>query len=196
VGCDLSRLDAAPGAERPDDPPLILWNHRWEYDKDPETFLRALYALDEAGMTFRVAIAGKNHHHSAAQLEAASQHLASHVVHFGYAKDETYAALLHRADVVVSTAVHEFFGVAVVEAIYSGCLPVLPDRLSYRELIPESAHEACIYRGYQDLVARLGWAVTHRQDARAVADELRDHVAQFDWAQMAPVYDRHLAEVA
>ncbi len=50
------------------------------------------------------------------------------MAHFGYADEAQYAALLHRADVVVSTALHEFFGVAVVEAIYCGCFPMLPRR--------------------------------------------------------------------
>ena len=37
---------------------------------------------------------------------------------------------------MLSTARHEFFGVAVVEALLAGCLPWLPDRLSYPELLP------------------------------------------------------------
>ena len=40
---------------------------------------------------------------------------------------------------MLSTARHEFFGMAVVEAMQCGCLPWLPDRLSYPELLPESA---------------------------------------------------------
>jgi glycosyltransferase involved in cell wall biosynthesis len=30
--------------------PLILWNQRWEYDKNPELFFAALYAVAEAGI--------------------------------------------------------------------------------------------------------------------------------------------------
>lgn len=86
IGCDLRRFDRTstlprlrvpsateretegrdiPGPNATVEPspglaPLILWNQRWEYDKDPETFFRALHALDEEGLDFRVAIAGKS----------------------------------------------------------------------------------------------------------------------------------------
>ena len=59
---------------------------------------------------------------------------------------QEYAALLWAADLVVSTAIHEFFGVAVVEAIYCGCRPVLPWRLSYPELIPGRRIKKCFTR--------------------------------------------------
>jgi glycosyltransferase involved in cell wall biosynthesis len=209
VGCDLSRLDAVPSAssapsannERPvssdpHEPPLILWNQRWEYDKDPETFFRALYALDEAGLDFRAALAGRSYRQTAPEFEAARQRLGNRVIHFGYAAREDYEALLRRADIVVSTAIHEFFGVAIVEAIYGGCFPVLPDRLSYPELIPRSRHSFCLYAGFDGLLARLRWALTHPDDVRALAEELRPTVARFDWGEMAPIYDGQLASLA
>ena len=197
VGCDLRRLDRIPTLRRFPEPsqgfpPLILWNQRWEYDKDPETFFRALYALCEAGVDFRVALAGRNYRQSAPEFEAARERLGARVVHFGYADDAQYVTLLRRADVVVSTARHEFFGVAVVEAIYGGCFPVLPRRLAYPELIPQSYHEACLYEDFEGLVERLRWALTHPERASTLAAELRSAVARFDWAEMGLCYDAAL----
>ena len=60
VGCDLGRLDHVRESAAKEDVPLILWNQRWEYDKDPETFFRALDVLAEEGVSFRVALAGAN----------------------------------------------------------------------------------------------------------------------------------------
>jgi glycosyltransferase involved in cell wall biosynthesis len=194
VGIDLRRLDVVPALERSDKAPVILWNQRWEYDKAPETFFEALYALAEDGTGFRVVISGRNHRPAAPEFEATREHFGGRVVHFGYAADDAYPVLLQRSDVVVSTAIHEFFGVAVVEAIYGGCFPVLPDRLSYPELIPEAHHDICLYPDFDGLLARLRWALANPDAARAVALELRSAIVDFDWARVALVYDRLLGE--
>ena len=193
VGCDLRQLDGAPD-QRPQ-PPLILWNQRWEYDKDPATFFQALFALADEGIDFQVALAGKCHRQSAPEFEAARARLGERVIHFGHANGERYRALLGEASVVVSTAIHEFFGMAVVEAVYGGCFPVLPRRLTYPELIPPAHHAACLYDDFEGLVARLRWALAHPQEARSVALALRPAFAQFDWAEVAPRYDDAMAEL-
>ena len=186
VGCDLRRFDQPPTLGCP---PLILWNQRWEYDKDPETFFRALCALAEEGLDFRVALAGRNYRQTAPEFEAARERLGARVVHFGYASEAQYRSLLCQADVVVSTAIHEFFGVAIVEAIYCGCCPVLPRRLAYPEIIPQRYHEACLYESFEGLLAHLRCNLAHPDQARALAEELCPATARFDWAKMGPRYD-------
>ena len=196
VGCDLARLDGAQCSPETGTPPLILWNQRWEYDKNPATFFRALDALMKAGVPFRVALAGSNVRQQPEEFEAARARLGERVVHYGRAEATTYARLLWEADVVVSTALHEFFGIAVVEAIYCICFPVLPRRLVYPELVPEPYHEDCLYDDVDDLVARLRWALMHVAEARRIAQTLRLAMARFDWAQIAPQYDAALRAVA
>ena len=62
--------------------------------------------------------------------------------HFGYEQNRRrYWEHLAGADWVLSTAIHEFFGIAVVEALLAGCLPWLPQRLSYPELLPPEAQD-------------------------------------------------------
>jgi glycosyltransferase involved in cell wall biosynthesis len=59
-------------------------------------------------------------------------------LHFGYiGSKHEYAKWLKQGDIVVSTADHEFFGMAVIEAVRAGCRPLLPDWLSYPELFPK-----------------------------------------------------------
>jgi glycosyltransferase involved in cell wall biosynthesis len=129
------------------------------------------------------------------EFEAARERLGTHVIHYGWADRETYARLLWQADVVVSTALHEFFGISVVEAVYCGCFPLLPRRLAYREVIPESHHDTCLYDGFEDLSEYLRWALTAPDAARRAAHGLREAMARYDWASMAPRYDAALAEL-
>ncbi len=120
------------------------------------------------------------------------------MVHYGYAESEAdYARLLWSADVVLSTAIHEFFGVSVVEALHCGAWPVLPRRLSYPELLPAELHDACLYEDFAGLVARLREAVTaSARSEHPGCDAARRHVARFDWAVQAPDYDRLLLSMA
>lgn len=194
VGCELRRLDGIPRVARPEreQPPLILWNQRWEYDKNPQAFFRALTVLADAGVEFRVALAGRNTRHSAPEFEKARRRLGDRVVHFGYAPRQMYARLLHRADIVVSTAIHEFFGISVVEAGYAGCFPLLPRRLSYPELIPSSLHDVCLYDGHEGLVARLRWALSDPESLTEARRGVRVAMSRFDWHSIAPLYDDRL----
>jgi glycosyltransferase involved in cell wall biosynthesis len=189
VGIDLHRLDDELAQVRTCGPPVILWNQRWEYDKAPQVFFQALDALVADGVDFRVVIMGQSHRQSTPKFEMARERLGERVIHFGHAAEEAYPVLLRRSDIVISTAVHEFFGIAILEAIYSGCFPVLPDRLSYPELIPKPQHDACIYGDFEGLLTRLRWALTNIDAARAVAVGLRSSVARFDWDRIALVYD-------
>jgi glycosyltransferase involved in cell wall biosynthesis len=200
LGCDLRRFDPlrAEGlsdreAKRWGDPalgPLIVWNQRWEYDKAPGELFSALYSLKAAGIPFRLAMAGPNQGTPTAEFLRAKTELADCIVQWGnVANASDYSSLLWAGDLVVSTAIHEFFGVAVVEAVYCGCRPVLPRRLSYPELIPREAHEEVLY-GEGELVAALSRALA---EPRAWSEDWqRSWVARFDWGSLRNRHDEEL----
>ena len=168
--------------------PLILWNHRWEYDKNAAEFFEALYLLKEKGIDFEVAILGESFGRAPEEFASARERLGDRVVHFGYASDlDTYASWLARADLLPVTSHHDFFGCSVVEAIHMGCTPLLPDRLVYPEHIPVSLRKRYLYHGFDDLVDKLTRAVTN---VEAYRDEsLAAFVARYDWDELGPVYD-------
>ena len=118
--------------------PLLLWNHRWEHDKNPETCLRGLAELADEGVPFRVAVCGQRFSRAPAVFEEFRPRLGARTVQWGHADAATYQRLLDTADVVLSTAHHEFFGISVMEAVHYGARPLVPDRLAYRELWPEA----------------------------------------------------------
>jgi glycosyltransferase involved in cell wall biosynthesis len=195
LGLDLERFDAQRAATPAAGRPLIAWNHRWEYDKDPGTFFRAIYALAEEGLDFGLILLGESFRNCPAEFLEARERLPERIVHFGYAEDTTaYGRLLWQADIVVSTALHEFFGAATVEACYCGCFPILPRRLAYPELIPAALHSTNLYDDFDGLLERLRWAIRHREELGRFC--LREEMSRFDWQQMAPQYDRLLERVS
>ena len=204
LGCDLRSLDrhraravAEAAAGRWGDPaagPLVVWNQRWEYDKAPEGLFLALEVLRERGAPFRLAVAGSGAAVPSAEFVRARSALADRVVQWGrIAGRSDYAALLWAADVVVSTAIHEFLGVAVLEALYCGCRPVLPDRLSYPELVPEEAHGEVLY-GEGELVSALTRALA--EPHAWSEDWQRTWAARFDWGSLKTRYDETFRECA
>ncbi|MEE2756868.1 MAG: DUF3524 domain-containing protein [Myxococcota bacterium] len=129
--------DEAMSISRSTSEPLIIWNHRWEHDKDPETFFRVMMTLNERKTPFRLAVCGETYRQAPRIFAEARKALDERIVSWGYLDERSqYEQLLTRADIAVSTAAHEFFGISMIEAVHFGCRPLVPDRLSYQELFP------------------------------------------------------------
>jgi len=204
VGMDFRVLDeamASTGGAAPEGPPLILWNHRWEEDKNPGEFFRALYVLMERGVDFEVAVLGENFKKAPNVFNEARARLGKRVVHFGYVDDlRAYAGWLMRADILPVTSEHDFFGCSVVEAMYCGVYPILPRRLAYPEhfvreyrVTPGEAAgvmEPFFYDGFDELVSSLERAVRDIDKTRRISRTLKARVARYGWDKMATLYDR------
>jgi glycosyltransferase involved in cell wall biosynthesis len=116
----------------------LLWNHRWEYDKGPERLLMALDAIEELYVPFRIHIAGQQFRRQPDAFARIRERHGDHIGQFGFVEDSgAYRRLLWDCDVVLSTALHDFQGLSVLEATAAGCLPLVPDRLAYPEWIPQ-----------------------------------------------------------
>lgn len=148
----------------------IVWPHRWEHDKNPAEFFSAVVRLAREGLDFEVAVAGQSFRETDALMREAASALGERLVHCGEpATREEYAALLASADVAVSTAINEFFGLAMIEGCYAGCTPLVPDRLAYPELYGAGER----YGTGDELAARLRGHIVDRPApgrARALAE--------------------------
>ena len=191
LGMDLKKFDPYQSAMIGKDvnrPSLIVWNHRWEYDKNPEEFFKALYKLDEDGFDFEAAILGEWFVQKPEIFLEAHKKLNTKIVHFGFVEDfEEYANWLWIADILPVTSVHDFFGGSVVQAMYCNCYPLLPKRLAYPEHIPDDRHPKFFYDGFDDLVGKLKNLILNIQEARQ--ENARTFIAKYDWQRMAPIYD-------
>ncbi|MCX5864000.1 MAG: DUF3524 domain-containing protein [Deltaproteobacteria bacterium] len=185
-GLDFSGIDSCQEERQAGRPPVLVWNHRWEHDKNPELFFNTLYGLADKGVPFGLIVLGESFRNQPTAFAQAKERLAQHIVHFGYAEDrQEYCRLLCRGDVVVSTARHEFYGMAVLEAVRAGCRPLVPDRLSYRELF---APEFRYHDG--EFSKRLLAAI---KAGRLATDEAEALTRRFSWPTLTESYQRWLA---
>lgn len=167
----------------------IVWPHRWEHDKNPEEFFTAVGALAQEGLDFEVVVAGQSFAETRDSMLAAAQVLGDRLARVGEpATREEYAALMCGCDIAVSTAHNEFFGLAMVEACYAGALPVVPDRLAYRDLYPPQWR----YSGTEQLIARLRAAILDRP----AGGQAVDFAARYRFDALAHDYEEAFEAIA
>ena len=133
----------------------IVWAHRWEHDKRPDAFLDVLTKLSSNAVKFVVSVVGEKSSEAPPCFESAKPLLMRSndvtVRDWGYLSRSEYLALLKIADVAVSTASQEFFGVSMMEAVASGCYPLCPRNVVYPELYPSE----CLFNTQNQLYKRL-----------------------------------------
>jgi glycosyltransferase involved in cell wall biosynthesis len=191
-GCRFDPLPLTP-APLPAGPPLIIWNHRWEFDKNPGAFFTALYRLEARGIDFRLAILGESSQVKPRAFLEARSRLGHKVVQYGYvAAKQDYLDWLRKGFVAVSTAIQENFGIAMVEAMRQGCLPLLPRRLSYPEILPREFHDLFLYRDPSDLEEKLAMMLSRPELFEPHRPVLADMMARHAWAAVIERYDREL----
>ena len=171
--------------------PNILWNHRWEYDKNPQSFFSVLKKVKNEGNDFGLVILGENFSKSPKVFEESKKDFVNQIVHWGYVDSfEEYAKLLWKSHIIPVTSNQEFFGGSVMEAIYCGVWPILPNRLTYPELLPSEMHSENIYNTDKELINKICWAITNHQKLNK--SNLATISEKFDWLVMAPEYDKKL----
>ena len=112
---------------------LILWNHRWEYDKAPQIFTDALQKLDKMNVDFQLALLGDRPKNKPASLLEIEQQFGDRIIINDKVSKQEYLKTLSLSSIVVSTAIHEFQGLSMLEAVSAGAIPVVPDDLCYKE---------------------------------------------------------------
>ena len=174
-------------------PLLIAWAARWEYDKGPQRLLAIVQQLESTGIDYRLCIMGQKFRQVPLEFEQLQQQFAHRIDQFGYAQNAAqYRAWLHSADIFLSTAVHEFQGLAVLEAVAQNCIPALPKRLVY----PELFSQCYLYNCESDISAEADSAValiTTQRLALVNSSAIRPEMDMY-WDQLKPAYAQLMAE--
>jgi glycosyltransferase involved in cell wall biosynthesis len=193
AGERLWRNSLEPG---PGELPLrIVWAARWEYDKGPDRLLAILQELESRAANFQVCVLGESFRKVPEAMTTIQQQFAHRLVQFGYASSRSgYYEWLASADVILSTALHEFQGLAVLEAVAAGCVPIVPAREVYPELFaPEYLYPDC----GGDIPAEAAYAAALIE--KQAVDGLRDRltvpdVQRFSLGALKPIYKALLSE--
>ena len=194
------------GARQPG-PLRILWAARWEHDKNPDLFFEALERLELDGVDFRISVLGERFRDAPPVFERARARFAARIDRWGYQESRgEYEAALREADVIVSTADHEFFGLSVVEAVAAGALPLLPRRLAYPEILRTPAegfrgeNDDFFYDGgaqaLADRLAQLAERLERGELRSGASDRGARAVSRYAWSARAPAMDDALEAIA
>ncbi|MCW5908938.1 MAG: DUF3524 domain-containing protein [Chitinophagales bacterium] len=173
---------------------VVLWNHRWEYDKNPDAFFNALFEISDRGIEFNLVVLGEKYERYPPVFDEAQTRLADKILHFGYAESfEEYCRWLWIADLLPVTSVQDFFGASVVEAMYCNAIPFLPKRLAYPEHLPEQFHATYFYEE-EDFVNKLHRRIWDVGYLRVM--NTQQYAAKYDWSNQIADYDNQLENVA
>lgn len=177
VGLNLPELSNRSSEK---DVPTILWNHRWEYDKNPEDFFHALIELKAEGVQFELIVIGQSHQKFPKIFSEAKVALEDRIIQWGEVPRTEYWNILQQADLLPVTSTQEFFGISVVEASHAGVFPLLPQRLTYPEhgYSVQHYYEGDVKNALSHLLSR--WPLPH--EAQAIAEKYR-------WDNIAPKFD-------
>ncbi|MEZ4458807.1 MAG: DUF3524 domain-containing protein [bacterium] len=162
--------------------PRLVWNHRWEWDKAPERLFGALRVLKKRGVQPRVAFVGQSFREIPVEITQGLREFSDQIDVQGYLDAQRYRSLLSKSSHVVSTALHEFQGLAVLEAVAAGCVPIVPDRLSYQEQFPSQYRYASV--AMQDEACALADQIEREWAAPSHAPDVR----AWSWENVGPMY--------
>jgi glycosyltransferase involved in cell wall biosynthesis len=195
--------DIEPPACRKPGPVRILWAARWEHDKRPQDFFEALKILKNSRIEFRISVIGQSFRETPAAFESARRDFDEHIDRWGRQQSRAeYEKALADADLIVSTAEHEFFGISVIEAIAAGAYPVLSKRLAYPEVLAldeDPAREQFFYDGSVEALAdRLVLLARLLEKDKLLPEKhaAAKLVERFKWKNLAPVLDKAAQDVS
>jgi glycosyltransferase involved in cell wall biosynthesis len=189
VGLDTGILNQflSSGKCNETESPTLLWNHRWEYDKNPDLFLKLISDLEKTGIDFRLNFTNIKNNDLVNKIKNDYGHKINYIGHCHNYED--YLQVLLDSDIIPVTSSHDFFGLSVLEAIYMGCQPILPNDLCYSEhFISDPA--PYIYADYEELLSKTLFFIKTWKFKSPKTDN--PSIKDYNWKKVVERYDNYL----
>lgn len=173
-------------------PPTIIWNHRWDYDKAPDDFFSILKSLKKNQLIFKLIILGKKNHTHPHVFDEAQKVFHNDIIHYGPAEsNEEYWSYMRKADIALTTSYQDFFGVSVIEGIWSGAIPILPKRLAYPEHIPDGLHYPYFFHSLNQAVDLIQKHANDFDPDKQKQDheKMINKIGHYQWDRLISTYD-------
>ncbi|WP_432798460.1 tRNA-queuosine alpha-mannosyltransferase domain-containing protein [Poriferisphaera sp. WC338] len=172
----------------------IVWAGRWEHDKQPELLADALKRLDEIGTDFELSVIGERFKDEPCVFAAIKQQHGDRIKYWGYQTSrEAYEDALCQADVMISTAGHEFQGLSVLEGAAAGCALVLPKALAYPEVFAHEPNKVSWYleNDVEAIVIQL-CRLAEMKTQGHVLPKVVESAMRYDWLRIAKQLDERV----
>ncbi|HEV2813636.1 MAG TPA: glycosyltransferase family 4 protein [Solirubrobacteraceae bacterium] len=164
---------------------LVLLAGRLVYEKGFQVALDALPKVIRRIGKVRFLVAGTGTHEEELKAQATRLRLDRHGTFAGWLGDDALHGLYRIADLCVIPSLYEPFGLVALEAMASGCPCVAADTGGLREVVPRDVG----LRFRADDAAALARTIERVLVDADLRDRLvtegREHVLQFDWADVA-----------
>jgi len=189
IGCELNEVK---NINKRSNSPIILWNHRWEYDKNPNLFFKILFDLHANNIDFQLIVLGESYQDYPEVFDTAKMELNNKIIHFGYCENKNeYIEYLKLANILPVTSNQDFFGISIVEAISYGVYPILPKRLSYPELFENNLNPHIFYNNESELKDKIISAIKNIDLLSTHMNNLSENVcSKFNWKTVSKKYDK------
>jgi glycogen synthase len=195
---DLPRLRAQFAAP---DEKLVLLVGRLVYEKGFHLALEAMPRLIERLGRVRFLVAGTGTAEAELKAQARKLGLMEHGAFVGWTGDDVLHSLYRIADLCLVPSIYEPFGLVALEAMASGCPTIVADTGGLREVVPAGQRVGLRFRARDSSsLARMAEKLLADDALRdRLVAQAREHVLQFDWAdvarQTAGVYDELRANI-
>ena len=181
-------------ADRACEPVTLVWNHRWEYDKGPERLYLVLKQLKRSGLDFRIHLLGQQFRQQPEAFNQINSEFGTLIKTWGYIENRAdYLKTLQQSDIVFSTALHDFQGISMQEAMAAGCIPVAPNRLAYPEYIPETLLADSLEADAGLDAAAIAAVMMHVAKQREFYRNLVPCLTELSWGHMAKCYSGEIS---